>query len=326
MQTLNETLRRFAASRSDARASAEVLEWMGTSYGLRAGPDPAPAAEGEEASSVAEHVANQSESSGPVTARPARRQRQYAFAGIAALVAALSALAVVRGWTGAERTVTAGRATPVQAAPAASNAANDLVARAKREAEDAKAKLAAEYKERQASDKRAAELAALLDAEAHARKHVEKASSELSAELEAERQARREAEQIVRLRKDELAQPANGAASGPVTEVRNVVPAATAAVPPIRIDGIPTAAAADLIEGQKLFAKGDLSAARKRFESVAAKGLPEGALAAGNTFDPVTLAKAGLTQAGDPVQARRWYRRAHELAQLQRPQLPRRDK
>ncbi len=75
---------------------------------------------------------------------------------------------------------------------------------------------------------------------------------------------------------------------------------------------------ADLIEGQAHFAKGDLTAARAAFAKSFESGLPEAALALGNTFDPVSLAKAGVKAKGDPALARRWYRRAFELA-MRRP-------
>ncbi len=75
---------------------------------------------------------------------------------------------------------------------------------------------------------------------------------------------------------------------------------------------------ADIIEGQAHFAKGDLPSARAAFAKAFESGLPEAALALGNTFDPVSLAKAGVKAKGDPALARRWYRRAFELA-MRRP-------
>ena len=78
----------------------------------------------------------------------------------------------------------------------------------------------------------------------------------------------------------------------------------------------------DLIAGQAHFTKGDLPAARRAFAKAMDTGLPEAALALGNTFDPVSLAKVGLKDKGDPAAARRWYRRAFELA-LSSPSRPR---
>lgn len=70
----------------------------------------------------------------------------------------------------------------------------------------------------------------------------------------------------------------------------------------------------DLRAGQEHFANGDLAAARAAFSKAMKSGLPEAALGIGNTYDPVTLAKSGLNEKGDPEEARRWYRRAFELA------------
>lgn len=70
-----------------------------------------------------------------------------------------------------------------------------------------------------------------------------------------------------------------------------------------------------LAEGQMFMTKGDIEAARRIFERAAETGLPEGALAMGSTYDPVSLVEVGLTDAHpEPEQAKRWYRRAHELA------------
>ena len=82
------------------------------------------------------------------------------------------------------------------------------------------------------------------------------------------------------------------------------------------------AATTALLEGEELFAKGDLEEARQRFQQAAKMGMPEAALALGNTYDRVSLAKAGLNLTGDPTRARQWYRRALELAQIH--QEPRR--
>ena len=81
------------------------------------------------------------------------------------------------------------------------------------------------------------------------------------------------------------------------------------AAPPLNKSAHP-----DLIAGQAHFTKGDLPAARRAFAKAMDTGLPEAALALGNTFDPVSLAKVGLKDKGDPAAARRWYRRAFELA------------
>ncbi len=74
----------------------------------------------------------------------------------------------------------------------------------------------------------------------------------------------------------------------------------------------------DLAAGQAHFAKGNLPGARAAFAKAFETGLAEAALALGNTFDPVSLAKAGVKDKGDPTLARRWYRRAFEL-NMRRP-------
>ena len=74
----------------------------------------------------------------------------------------------------------------------------------------------------------------------------------------------------------------------------------------------------DLAAGRAHFATGDLPAARAAFARALDAGLPDAALALGNTFDPVSLAKVGVKEKGDPALARQWYRRAFELA-MRRP-------
>jgi hypothetical protein len=100
----------------------------------------------------------------------------------------------------------------------------------------------------------------------------------------------------------------------PVPVVKANPPAAhrPPAAPPLNLAGNP-----DLVAGQAHFTKGDLPAARRAFAKAMNTGLPEAAFALGNTFDPVSLAKAGLKDKGDPQIARRWYRRAFELAMFQ---------
>ncbi len=82
---------------------------------------------------------------------------------------------------------------------------------------------------------------------------------------------------------------------------------------PSSIDTAADAGRRQLRLGEKLLARGDLAGARQQFEEAARQGLPEGALALGNTFDPVSLAKVGISAPGDPARARRWYREAYLL-------------
>ena len=70
-----------------------------------------------------------------------------------------------------------------------------------------------------------------------------------------------------------------------------------------------------LARGQTLMTKGELEAARRVFKKAADKGSPEGALALGSTYDPANLERFGLADAPpNRNEAKRWYRRAHELA------------
>lgn len=78
---------------------------------------------------------------------------------------------------------------------------------------------------------------------------------------------------------------------------------------------------AELLAGQKHLSAGNLTAARHAFERAAQLGRPEGALAVGNTFDPVSLAKIGVRTPGDTVRARLWYRRAYDIALSQQQKL-----
>ena len=77
----------------------------------------------------------------------------------------------------------------------------------------------------------------------------------------------------------------------------------------------PSKAATPLARGQKLMTEGKLESARRIFKQAADEGSPEGALALGSTYDPANLARIGLAESrSDRNKAKRWYRRAHELA------------
>ncbi|PPC86259.1 MAG: hypothetical protein CTY31_06810 [Hyphomicrobium sp.] len=78
---------------------------------------------------------------------------------------------------------------------------------------------------------------------------------------------------------------------------------------------------AELLAGQKHLSAGNLKAARHAFERAAQLGRPEGALAVGNTFDPVSLAKIGVQASGDTARARLWYRRAYDIVLAQQQKL-----
>jgi len=69
-----------------------------------------------------------------------------------------------------------------------------------------------------------------------------------------------------------------------------------------------------LKKGYDFVEKGDISAARLTFETLAARGSSKGAFACAQTFDPAflkSIAVAGLN--ADPAKARQWYARAADL-------------
>ena len=215
-------------------------------------------------------------------------------------------------------------------------------------AEETQAQRAREQEARDAAEVRAKQSSEDLVRQAEARETAERERAASVAALEAERAARDQAEQAAKSAKDALDRaPSHDAASAPptlavsmpVVPVTSPPPVAIAAAEPEKPLAQPAApviearaavktantapkfsgpAAAVLAEGEKLFGKGDLEAARQNFARAVKMGSPEGALALGNTFDPVSLANAGLKLGGDPARARQWYRRAFELAQLQR--------
>ncbi len=109
------------------------------------------------------------------------------------------------------------------------------------------------------------------------------------------------------------AAPANEANAVATVVAANAAEGA-AAPPPAETANKTRTAEAELRDGEALFERGHVEDARRHFERAAGLGLPEAALALGNTFDPVSLAKAGLAHPGDRERARRWYRRAFTLA------------
>lgn len=201
--------------------------------------------------------------------------------------------------------------------------------------------LNAERDARLAAEAKAAQLVTQAAAERQARESAENARAAISVELETARLARTEAEEAARLARAELAEKiklantANAAVpavSGAAQNALSPAIIAPAILKPVeavpqRRSSQPVATTVstsetvntDLAEGRKLFAQGHVEAARNRFERAAASGLAEAALAAGNTFDPVSLTKAGLKFSGDPDRARAWYRRAFELAHNRQP-------
>ena len=213
---------------------------------------------------------------------------------------------------------------------------------AAREASDNKAREASNIKAREASDIKgqlSRERDARVEAEAQAARLVTEAASlklareqaettlaSMGSELETARKARQDAEAAARAASDALSrkeQQVALAAAPSAPPPKPDAPAATRTreLPPrlnlARLNKASTSSAAGnaaFLAGRKLLERGDLPAARLQFEKAVKAGLPEAALALGNTYDPFNLSRAGSARTGDPDLARQWYRRAYALA------------
>ena len=306
-------------SKSDAkRDNAELLQWIGTAYGRRREGNSPPRAN----ASSAFHLD-----------QLARHKRGVIAVLIVLLTITATALVQVHasarflGITWTEKTRQMG--TPQE--PKAAQLSEDMHQRIELE-QEAKAQLTREHEARVALEAQVGQLVSELAAQTRERETAERASADTSAQLIAEQKARVDAEDAAKASKEALSriEPATPTAVAlPLIQKtqgeRKTIETlaswdATARVVNASVNAADNSDAANsaLLQGEKLFAKGDLEAARQRFEQVAKMGMPEGALALGNTFDPVSLAKAGVNQTGDPTRARQWYRRALELAQIQR--------
>ena len=338
---------------SKTKDRAELLVWMGTAYGrTRVKEQPAPASVAKpkfttlRPRTLAAYWLRRVQ-------KLIRPWRNVTACLALAAAAGLSAISVADRLDTPATPVTAGlgvvvpaeppheemAALPLKepepiAAPAVKMQVEDFERQA-REAADVKAALATEREARLSAEAKTAQLTADAAAERQARQAAETAKAELSSELAATRKAKTDAEDAARLAARPTAETAwKTVISPPAAAATDPQPPAALQKPQIepakdtkeqatRPDiSKKTAAkpAANLAEhefqeGQRLFASGKLEAARQHFERAAASGSAEAALAAGNTFDPVSLTKAGLKQAGDPARARQWYRRAYELAQ-----------
>jgi tetratricopeptide (TPR) repeat protein len=333
-------------SKSASERQAEVLEWMGTAYGRRriANSD----AQSNEVALPAISHANSS------TASRSDRLAGYlaaiggykrgVTAGLAGFLAVVIAVALIQvrasdSLPDVTQTATSARAEPQQTGtqePASAQLPQDAVPRVEfeRAAREAEMQLASEHEARIALEGQVGQLTSELAAQKLASENAEQANAATSAALAAERKARTEAEDAAKSSKEALARMASSAAAAPVAAAA-APPQPTQAEPkPVETHSPPweanvrvvnasidvgvnsDAATSALLEGEKLFAKGDIEEARQRFEQAAKMGMPEAALALGNTYDRVSLAKAGLNLTGDPTRARQWYRRALELAQV----------
>jgi Hsp70 protein len=312
-------------SKSDAkRNDAEVLVWIGTAYGRRRDAKSTPQAN----ALVAFHLDQL-----PRHKRGVVAVLIVLFAVTATALVQVQASARFLGITWTENA----RQTVTPQEPEATQLSEDAHPRTELDgaANEAKAQLTNEHEARVALEARVERLVSELAAQTHDRQNAERASADASTQLAAEHKARVDAEDAAKASREALARIESSAATAAV--VPSPVPLqkaqverkpaesptsweATARVVTTSVNAADNsdAAGSALLQGEKLFAKGDLEAARQRFEQAAKTGMPEGALALGNTYDPVSLAKAGLNLTGDPTRARQWYRRAVELAQIQR--------
>ena len=314
-------------SKSDAKQNdAEVLVWIGTAYGRL--PD-----------------AKSTPHANALAAFPLGQLAHHKRGVVAALIVllALAAIALVQVQASArflditltDKTRQAGTPQEPRAAQLPEDA--DPPIEFERAAREAKAQLTSEHEARVALDAQVGQLVSELAAQTRDRENAERASADASALLAAEQKARVDAEDAAKASKEARARIESSAASAaiapsPVSPQKAQVERKPGETPnfgglttrvvstSVNAAGNPDAANSELLRGEKLFAKGDLEAGRRRFEQAAKMGMPEGALALGNTYDPVSLAKTGLNLTGDPTRARQWYRRALELAQIQREQ------
>lgn len=323
------------------RHEAEVLEWMGTAYGRRG--------DANSAQSTEEAAPSFSRANTWTAFRLDRLAGALAATGghkrgvigvLVGLLVTVTAMALVQVRASASRpgvTQTAKSTQPdTPQEPGAAQLSEDADPRVEleRAAHEAKMQLASEHEARVASEGQVGQLVSELAAQTLDRENAERANAATSAQLAAERKARVEAEDAAKSSKEALARMASNAAAAPVAPAPVALQKTQAEPKPVETPSPPREATARvvnasvnaaansdaansaLVQGEKLFAKGDLEAARQRFEQAAKFGMPEGALALGNTYDRVSLAKAGLNLTGDPTRARQWYRRALELAQI----------
>ena len=349
MLEASKIARDFSDSKKIETGTVEVLEWIGAAYGRqRSGAQDAQSTTAEAPTS--KHMAtnaraalflNYLKTTAPSLSAPSRQ----AFAAFVVLLGTVCGAAFQHMW-GTEHlrtTIEPMTETYVDASQAVQHSEvqetteKPALADIEHEVQEAKSRLAGESQARISAETKAAQLATALAAETLARENAERAATLASVEIAAERKARTVAEEAANSAQEALARAPTNAAPDPSTllpatpRASPTESSSTANSPPPRQETeqahnvLQIAATSSgrfggaLLEGQKHFAQGDLEGARQYFRRVVKMGFPEGALALGNTFDPVSLSKAGLLGVPrDPAQARQWYRLAHTLAQNRR--------
>jgi hypothetical protein len=328
-------------SSARSKPEAEVLTWIGTAYARRSDVKPVRQDGAPQAVPFFSRLKAQEEAAGLFKEVLRDKRKRSVAAGIIALsLVALFAIATLEN-----RTVGPVATGATEAKQVVVNASNQTVAPNDRLPGTADAP---EESRTTSQNQDNSVTATRLDIDAHhaaeekvaelerevaelklARENSEQSLTAQSAQLEAERRAREVADQQVAAANERLAHQ-SAAEAAPVaaqsaapTDSQPVQKAdqtgqggsneATPSQPGVAMTD-PNKGKVELAAGQKLLAGGDLDGARQHFVVAANLGLAEGALALGNTFDPVSLAKLGLKKTGDPPRARQWYRRAYVMA------------
>ena len=348
MLEASKIARDFSDSKKIETGTVEVLEWIGAAYGRqRSGAQDAQSTTAEAPTS--KHMAanaraalflNYLKTTAPSLSAPSRQT----FAAFVVLLGTVCGAAFqhMGGTEHLRTTIEPMTETYVDASQAVQHSEvqetteKPALADIEHEVQEAKSRLADESQARISAETKAAQLATALAAETLARENAERAATLASVEIAAERKARTVAEEAANSAQEALARAPTNAAPDPSTllpatpRASPTESSSTANSPPRQEteqshNVLQIAATSSdkfggaLLEGQKHFAQGDLEGARQYFRRVVKMGFPEGALALGNTFDPVSLSKAGLLGVPrDPAQARQWYRLAHTLAQNRR--------
>jgi hypothetical protein len=331
-RNLSQTIAERAQSES---GQAELHEWIGSTYGHNLNDAPA------DADGVA--LALAALDGEPPDVKIVTRQPRKGVKPLVFIAVAVAAFAIVEWRFTAIRSALFAHQPPEQSTEQVDVAA-PVETVAVPAVEQPEAPSAAEIK----ADQLASEAAALK----LARDTAENAASAASAQLDAERVARAKAEDAALTARKELAakeelaarelaakelaakeeqarkatriEPAPAPAAAAPVPAEPAPPSATPAIEAstnktvpvqlIKTSIAPEVRKSDILTGQALLAEGKLAAARQSFEKAVKLGMPEGALALGNTYDPASLAKLGIKEKGNPELARQWYRRAHEIA------------
>ncbi len=332
-RNLSQTIAERAQSEN---GQAELYEWIGSTYGHSL--DDASADAGGVALALA------ALEDGPAKSKVITRRRRKGVMPLLFIAGAASAFAIVQ-WrftdirfalfahqpvdqSDSPAPVEAA-AAPVETQPeqpsAAEIKADQLASEAAalklaRDTAESAASAASSQLEAERTARAKAEDAALMARKALAERQ-ELAAKELAAkELAAKEEQARKATRIEAAPIDPTPAPAAAApvapepAPPPAAPVIDTSAAKTFAVQLVKTPIAPEVRKSDIVRGQALLAEGKLAAARQSFEKAVKSGQPEAALALGNTYDPMSLAKLGFKDKGNPDLARQWYRRAHVIA------------